>query len=123
MIDYRKQLIEVFLTRFKSLSVREGIRLEKRKEPEKRLDSLSINYEIALELIMDLTVEDYSEGPKDDKDQSYDGTVWIFGKEVNEKMAYIKLKIDIKKGQEIPKCLAFHEAEFPMKFPLKKGGD
>lgn len=116
-------MVEVFLTRFKSLSISSGIRLEKRKEPGKSLDSLSINHEIALEMIMDLNVEDYSEGPKDDKDESYEGTVWIFGKEVNEKMAYIKLKIDIKKGLEIPKCLAFHEAEFPIKFPLKKGGD
>jgi hypothetical protein len=111
------------LTSFKSLALRTSIRIEKRKEPEKRLDSLSINYEIALEMIMNLTVEDYSEGPKDDKDQLHDGTVWIFGKEVNDKIAYIKLKIDIKKDQEIPKCLAFHEAEFPIKFPLKKDGD
>jgi len=53
-----------------------------------------------------LTPYDYREGPIVDKDRPADGKIlWIFKKEVNDNLTYIKLKIDHRGCV----CLSFHE--------------
>ncbi|QUW20916.1 hypothetical protein JSQ81_13965 [Sporosarcina sp. Marseille-Q4063] len=56
--------------------------------------------------VLDLTTSDYHEGPCLDTDRPQDGNViWIFKKEINDVLTYVKLKID-RRGCV---CLSFHE--------------
>lgn len=55
---------------------------------------------------LQLTPDDYKDGPVVDNDRPHDGKIiWIFKKEVNGALTYIKLKID-NRGCV---CLSFHE--------------
>ena len=68
-------------------------------------------------IIDSVIVEDYSEGPLEDKlNQSAD--MWVFGKIYKGKMIYIKIAMGLPINPVI--CISFHEAEYKMKFPLKK---
>ncbi|MGH0593619.1 hypothetical protein ACQVPY_15175 [Bacillus pretiosus] len=55
---------------------------------------------------LQLTPGDYIDGPCEDTDRTADGKViWIFKKEVNGVLTYIKMKIDHRGCV----CLSFHE--------------
>lgn len=57
--------------------------------------------------VLDLTPDDYQEGPILDFARPDEGKViWVFKKEVNSTLTYIKLKIDNRRGCV---CLSFHE--------------
>ncbi|MGN0269697.1 MAG: type II toxin-antitoxin system MqsR family toxin [Candidatus Weimeria sp.] len=59
--------------------------------------------------IIDLVVENYYKGPKQDYDPNRPGDIWEFIKKVDGVRFYIKLKIVHEKGSDILKCLSFHE--------------
>ena len=59
---------------------------------------------------MSLTVNDYYKGPKQDFDRP--GVLWEFKKILAGSNFYIKIKIVQVDGENILKCLAFHEDEF-----------
>lgn len=70
-----------------------------------------------VERLKELTVSEYSE-TLIDKDDDKPPLLFVFGKDINSKLIYIKLKI---KG-EITKrvlCLSFHYAKHDMEFPYK----
>lgn len=71
--------------------------------------------------ILSLTPKEYSQGPLLDKDQANykNENFWIFGKNVQNKLIYIKLKIRKINNHEETVCMSFHIAEHQMKFPLK----
>ena len=76
----------------------------------KNRDSLArcgLTYKDAKEELLDLTADDYHKGPKQDFDRP--GTVWEFKKRVGDRMFYIKLKSVQVDGQDILRCLSFHE--------------
>lgn len=70
------------------------------------------------EYIESLKVEDYSEGPVEEKLNGL-APMWIFGKEVRKKEIYIKITMGIPNTSAI--CISFHIAEHPIVYPLKKG--
>ena len=59
--------------------------------------------------ILSLTCADYIDGPEKDRDAH--GSVWIFKKELENKIIYIKLKIETNNNEQKLKCLSFHEDE------------
>ena len=65
--------------------------------------------------IKKLDVEDYFKGPTEDRDMP--GHVWKFGKEIDNKMFYIKIKI--KRGILLC-CISFHNAKYEINFPYKE---
>lgn len=65
--------------------------------------------------IRHLTVNDYSSGP--DKDRDKPGFVWIFGKVIDSKMFYLKIKI---KKDVLVLCISFHNAQYDINFPHKQ---
>ena len=68
-----------------------------------------------INLISELTIQDYSH-TLIDNDERYDGEMLhIFGKTINEKLLYIKLKI--RKNKKIVVCISFHFAEYELNFP------
>lgn len=62
--------------------------------------------------IMDLIVEDYYKGPKQDFDANQPGDIWEFKKDIDGEIFYVKLKIQNVNGKDILKCLSFHEDNF-----------
>lgn len=67
------------------------------------------------DLVLGLTWKDYCQGPMAD-DSGKPGEVWVFGTRVLGLEVYIKLKI--ANGSH-PKCISFHKAEHPLKYPFR----
>lgn len=51
-----------------------------------------------------------------DKDDLNPPVLFVFGKEISERLVYIKLKIKGEQTRHIV-CVSFHYAEEPMAFP------
>ncbi|MCM1214905.1 MAG: type II toxin-antitoxin system MqsR family toxin [Lachnospiraceae bacterium] len=62
--------------------------------------------------ILALVANDYYKGPKQDFDPERTGDIWEFKKEVDGMQFYVKVKITQENGEDILKCLSFHEAGF-----------
>jgi len=92
-----------------------------RQENLETLIKLGLNYKLVKDELLSLLPQNYSEGPKKDLDQiNYkDESIWIFGKTLQNKKIYIKLKIRENKNHEEVACISFHIAKHPMKFPFK----
>ena len=66
--------------------------------------------------IRQLTVKEYSSGPKpDDNPKRPIGDVWVFAKEYYGYELYLKLKL--LNGNASAQCLSFHEAENTLRTP------
>ena len=63
----------------------------------------------------ELTVSEYSE-TKIDRDDLDPPSLFVFGKDINRKLVYVKLKIKGNQKRRIL-CVSFHYARDPMKFP------
>lgn len=68
------------------------------------------------EVLRELQVCDYAEGPKHET-LNKGADMWVFGKHVNGHEVYIKITLGLSGAQVI--CISFHLSEFPMKYPLK----
>lgn len=66
----------------------------------------------AKEEILGLVVGDYYKGPKTDFDPDKPGDIWELKKEIDGKQFYVKVKIMQENGEDILKCLGFHEDDF-----------
>ncbi len=84
------------------------------------LNELGIKAKHREEETRNLGVINYVKGPVPD-DSGYEGDVWVFGKEVEEQMVYIKLKIyTTKSGVKGCKGMSFHPPKWELKFPYAK---
>ena len=61
---------------------------------------------------LSLVVGDYYKGPKQDLDPLRPGDIWEFKKKIDGRQFYIKVKIVQVNGEDIVKCLGFHEDDF-----------
>lgn len=112
-----KLTIKSFLQELKAIINSLGIVFSNRpKNSIQNLADLSITAKMREEIILNLEVFDYSEGPLKETQQG--GTeMWVFGKVIKGQQVYIKLTISKMTGGAV--CISFHKAEYPMKFPLK----
>ena len=69
-----------------------------------------------MEVIMNLSCNDYSEDPIVDA-LNNQGEMWVFGKDVRGNEIYIK--ITLRKPNAHTICISFHKAELPMSYALK----
>ena len=79
------------------------------------LSDLEITPKYRDSVLINLEVEDYSEGPVIDTLYRC-GEMWVFGKDVKGQEVYIK--ITLGKGSSAL-CISFHIAERPMNYPFK----
>lgn len=79
---------------------------------------LDYSMEDVLERIRELTVEEYSE-TKIDRDNLDPPQLYVFGKKINSRLIYIKLKVRGDPGR-IVLCVSFHYAKDRMKFPYRR---
>ena len=104
--------VNSFLREFKGIASKRGVKLIKRNKNElakQGLTMLDFQNEI-----MRLDYRNYCVGPQLDKDVL--GKVWIFGKTIDSKEYYIKLRISSDKTSAV--CLSFHAAKYPLDYPL-----
>ena len=83
---------------------------------------LDLNYDTGdvVERLKELTVFEYSE-TKIDKDDLNPPLLFVFGKNINGRLVYIKIKV--KKGQKKRVlCVSFHYAKDSMEFPYMQLG-
>ena len=74
---------------------------------------LGLTFHNCRQELLSLTEFDYCSGPEVDPDAK--GDVWIFGKEIDGRPVYIKVKA--KKGSPgVVTCISFHEAEYTLKY-------
>jgi len=110
--------VALFLKEFKEIVTKgRGLDIVDRQDNINSLLKLGLTKKHCKEEIISLSVEDYYKGPKPDKDRG--GTVWEFGKKINEDEIYIKLKIYEVNSEKFAKCISFHKANLPLSFPLK----
>ena len=122
MSEGKEEKINIFLKEFKMVAKQRGIDFIPRQEFIETLILFGITRRNCEEEILSLSVDDYCQGPDDDRDRP--GKVWVFGRHIEGREVYIKLKLAMVGKETIAKCLSFHPAEFPLCFPLrpKKGG-
>jgi hypothetical protein len=93
------------------------LRLSDRPENDSCLLDLSLTRGNVTDEIMDLSVLDYVSGP--DPDRKRGGVFWIFGKTIQGREVYVKLKLIESEEADIPLCVSFHLARSPMEYPFK----
>lgn len=96
------------------------IRKKKQGEDQKystpyTLLDLEYNTEDVAEQLKELTVEEYSE-TKIDRDDLNPPLLFVFGKNINSKLVYVKLKIKENQRRHVL-CVSFHYAKKKMTFP------
>lgn len=124
-IQSKKREVVAFLDELQILLGKEDFDINlirKKKQGEDRKYStpytlLDLDYdtEDVVNRLKELTVEEYSE-TKIDKDDLNPPLLFVFGKDINGKLVYVKLKI---KGdqQKYVLCVSFHYAKDKMAFP------
>ena len=96
------------------------IRSKKKKEDEKYSTPytlLDLDYDTSdvIQRLQELTIKEYSETLVD-KDDSNPPILFVFGKYINNKQVYVKLKIRGDQSRHIL-CVSFHYAKRKMSFP------
>lgn len=109
------QDVRDFLLEFKRVGAEGGVDIVPRRETRPTLTKLGLTKANVAELLLGLSVTDYCRGPEPDRDQP--GNIWVFGREIEGEEVYIKLKVAQVGDQRVAKCLSFHIAEFPLRYP------
>ena len=90
--------------------------LDNRGKNQQTLHDLEITPAKRTEIISSLRVEDYSQGPLEEKMRGL-LAMWVFGKQVKTREVYIKVSMGIENSQAV--CISFHIAEHPIHYPFK----
>lgn len=113
-----REQIHSFLIEFKkTVTQGSGVMLVPRHDTKATLSHLGITKRNLEEILLTLSVENYSSGPEADRDKG--GDIWVFGKQIRGYEIYIKLKVAEVSGIKIAKCISFHIAKYPMEYPCK----
>jgi hypothetical protein len=108
--------VRVFLSDFKQKAKVYDIEYYPRQINTDTLLNLAISAQLREDFIMNLTVEDYFQGPTKDQNPKrpdyYEFGITVKGQEI-----YIKLSLG--RFGKSPHCMSFHLAQQPMNYPLK----
>lgn len=69
------------------------------------------------DILLDLSVTDYIDGPCQDRDQK--GDLWMFGKVTDNRTIYIKIKLASFGQLKRVRVISFHFAEYPVEYPFR----
>lgn len=111
-----KGFVEGFLKKWKR-ACSNNILITDRSKNRDSLAQLGWTFQLAKAELKKLTIRDYVKGPEPDYD--IEGELWFFGINSDLGDIYIKIKIFEFKGMSHAKCVSFHLAERPMKYPYK----
>jgi hypothetical protein len=109
--------VELFLNDFKvKMQFMDIVFLNDRAKNIKTLAMLEISVIKQKQIVEELEVKDYSEGPIEDT--NFVGSpLWVFGKTVKGHEIYIKISMGMPNRSTL--CISFHISEFPINYPLK----
>ena len=110
--------VRQFLDEFKALISEHGLHVKERLINKESLLELGLTGKQREEIILSLSVLDYSSGPI--KDEYNPGNYWVFGKQIDSAEVYIKLKIAGQPSAEHAVCFSFHRAERTLSYPFAK---
>lgn len=96
----------------------QGWVLVPREENKECILQLGFRYADIQETLLGLSVEDYCEGPCQDRDQP--GELWVFGKVMEGNVVYVKLKLASFGPLRIVRVISFHFAEHTLQYPFKE---
>lgn len=116
MSEVGRAIVRGFLIEFKRIVSSHGPHIVQRLVNKDALLELGLTKENVKDEILSLSVADYCKGPEIDKD--IPGDIWVFGKTIDGKEVYIKLKIVEEGGKKIATCISFHPARYPLSFPF-----
>lgn len=124
----KKREVIAFLEELKGILGKEGFNIDSdlvlinKNKPDDEEHAtpytlLDLDYDTwdVVERLKELTVSEYSE-TKIDKDDLNPPLLFVFGKNINSKLVYVKLKIKGDQKRHVV-CVSFHYARDPMKFP------
>lgn len=118
--EVSRALVANFLKRFKGIAVDDRVIFVDRESWKQTLTWLGITPRQATEVVMALEVSNYFKGTPFTEDPRGKETC-EFGCRVLNEEVYVKLQIDKKRNKAI--CISFHIPKWPMKYPLRKGGE
>lgn len=104
--------IVTFLERMKMLISAGKYDFVPRSKNMKALAKYGLTVTDAKNEILGLVAGDYYKGPKQDFDPNRPGAIWEFKKDIDGMCFYIKVKITQENGEDILKCMGFHEDDF-----------
>lgn len=125
----KKERRHSFLDELKAILEKEDFNIDtdftlirkKKKEEDEKFSTpytlLDLDYDTGdvVERLKELTVEEYSE-TRIDKDNTDPPLLFVFGKNINNKQVYVKLKIKGNQQRHVL-CVSFHYAKEKMFFP------
>jgi hypothetical protein len=117
VVGTKKSEIEQFLKDFKRVWDGQVIDRINDKNDE-TLTILGITPNQRADEIRKLTYNNYYRGPAPDHSGS-SGDIWEFGKKIKKTEIYIKLKTYETSGKKRGKCISFHIAGKPIKYPYE----
>jgi hypothetical protein len=115
--DNQKRHLGNFLKEFKNLIYEGHLIITDRIKNRQSLIELGLTERQREEELLSLSVDNYSFGPE--KDRYRPGDYWVFGKIVEGKEIFIRIKIGTDKHTEYAICYSFHLAERPLQYPLR----
>ena len=104
--------IAAFLARVKKLLSKGNYDFVPRRKNMQALAKHGLTIKDAKNEILGLVVGDYYKGPKQDFDSDRPGDIWEFKKNIDGIQFYVKVKIVQENGEDILKCIGFHEDDF-----------
>jgi len=111
------QEITEFLKKFKHV-LTQGFIIIPREDYKLTVSYLGITISDVKDTISQLTYKDYINGPGKDKGRP-GNVIWEFGVHIQGEAIYVKLSDDFNFDRA--KCLSFHIAVHPFKFPHRTG--
>jgi hypothetical protein len=115
-----EQGVRQFLLEFKSLLEHGQYHFKNHYKNAQCLIDLDLTLKDVEKVLFGLTIENYAAGPI--TDEMHPGVLWVFGDEITGVELYIKLKIvELPANDEQAVCISFHPAEYPQRYPLRRG--
>lgn len=116
-----RQDVAEYLQAFKVAMEYGSFALAHREKNMQSLADLGLTINQAKELLAELAVEDYVDGPEPD-DMDEDRKVWVFGKSLNDIELYLKLRLNPdpkRRNMQHAKVISFHAADQKLRYPLR----
>lgn len=113
-----KDEVAQFLKQFNiKLKVFDVVYINREKNTQALLD-LEISPFDRRNVLENLEVRDYSEGPLEETMHDAKTRMWVFGKEIKGTETYIKITMGLRNKPVI--CISFHPAEYDLNYPFKQ---
>ncbi len=114
--DFLQQIKETITNPIKGC---DGWVLIPRPENKDCISALGFRPNDIANTILSLSVTDYCDGPCHDYDQP--GNLWIFGKTIEGKEVYVKLKIASLSNLRMVRIVSFHFSQEALNYPFEEG--